>query len=338
LTRQHEAALGIEGTDKEKAMPVDVIQKLTELVQSIIGDHDAAAQFAGDPQGTFAAQGLADADYSGVDMRQIVADACEGMPGGGPSALQSYTSGGSGSTSYPAPASSSSVDQVMQHMNTVTYVTYSDDHSITQLIEDNSVDNSTEVNISDSNINGDVDVDVDNTTATDGGVASSGSGDVNAATGDGAQVIDGDNYGVANTGDGNTINQVEGDAVIGDNNITDQSDTDIDIDAENADGTVFNFGDGDVSNINDSTVDDSAVSAGGDATNTSSEENETNTVNADHSVVQTEQGEGDAQQQVQTQVEVEHEPMPEPEPEPVVLYHEEAPAPAEAPDPALLDS
>jgi hypothetical protein len=336
LSTQTEAALGQEGGPKEKAMPVDVIQKLTEFVQNIIGDHGAALQYAGDPAGTMAAQGLTDADLTGVDMRQVVGDACEGLPGGGPAALQSYTSGGSGSTSYPAPASSSvsSVDQVMQHMNTVTYVTYQDDHSITQLIEDNSVDNSTEVNISDSNINGDVDVDVDNTTATDGGVASSGSGDVNAATGDGAQVIDGDNYGVANTGDGNTINQVEGDAVIGDGNTVDQSDTDIDIDIEDeVDGTVFNFGDGDVSNINDSTVDDSAVSAGGDATNTSSEENETNTVNADHSVVQTEQGDGDAHQQTQVQV---HEP--EPEPEPVVLYHEEAPAHAAEPAVELMDS
>jgi hypothetical protein len=288
-------------------MPVDAVAMLKNLIGDILHNHDAAAQFAADPTGTLAAQGVTEGDLSGVDMRQLVSEACSSpaVPAETRSALQSYTSGGgssSGGYSAPGSSSGSSMDQVVQHLNYVTYETYKDDHSITQTILDSSthVDNSTNLDVA-GDVHGDIDVDTNNATALgDGSVAgNTDGGDLNAATGDHAQVIDGDNFGQANTGDGavqvggsnsGAINTgvntgvIAGDdvdhTVVGDHNQTVQTDGD-------TDGSVFNFGHGDVSNINDSDVRDSAVSAGGNATNTSDN-------SADHGSAISGSGSGDA--------------------------------------------
>jgi hypothetical protein len=154
---------------------------------------------------------------------------------------------------------SQGVGDVIQHLNYVTYQTYEGDDYITNLV-DNSV-----------NVTGTVFGDVD----------------INNASGDGAQIIDGDNLGQANTGDHAV--QAEGDAegvntgvntgvnaggdvedtVVGDDNNVANIDG-------SADGTVLHFGDGDVSNTNisDSTIEDSTVGTGsGDVT--SVEDNDT---------------------------------------------------------------
>src|SRR5438132_293114 len=108
-------------------MAVDVVTLLKSMIEDILGDKHAAAQYASDPQGTLAAQGVTERDLSGVNMRQVVGDVCGSMdlPSDTRSALQSYSSGGGQSyRGYSAPSSSGhSVDQVMQHLNYVTYAT-----------------------------------------------------------------------------------------------------------------------------------------------------------------------------------------------------------------------
>jgi hypothetical protein len=148
--------------------------------------------------------------------------------------------------------------------------------------------------------NGDIDVDNDHVNVDgDGNAVNTGEGDQNAATGDQAQVIDGDNFGQANTGnEASQAASVFGDAqsnsgdgavlagddieapvntgvntgVIADGDV---EDTVVGNDNEtanvdgNADGTVFNFGEGEVNNASNNVIDDGAVAAGGDATNVS---------------------------------------------------------------------
>jgi hypothetical protein len=364
-------------------MAVDVAALIKQLIGNILGNHDAALQYVEDPQGTLAAQGITDHDLSGVDVPALTGEVCGSMdlPADTRTALQSYSSGSpSYSSGYSPPASSSyapssSVDQVMQHLNYVTYVAYEDDHSITEILTDNSIDNSTNTNVdlSDSNVHGDISVDVDAKNANalgDGSVAgNTDEGNVVGATGDRAQAVGDDNFGNMASGDGNV--QADGDlvnegvlntgvntgiqsghdttnAVVGDHNTTAQ------VDGEN-EGTI-NFGDGDVTTISDSNVLDSAVATGGgDATNVSHNQadhgsaigagdatgsydshDETNTVNAEDSIVQTEQGPGDAEQHVNTQIDVDLGLHREPpilrteDPQPVQLEH--AGAPDDTPD------
>ncbi|TDV57305.1 hypothetical protein [Actinophytocola oryzae] len=239
-------------------MPINVGEEIQNFIRSLLTDRGFAAQYAEDPRGMLAAQGVTDHDLSGVDMPGAVGAVC-GDPSVAPetrSALQSYTGGGAG----PAhSAANHSVEQVVQHLNYVTYQTYEGDDYITNMI-DQSVDNSVDVDV-DGNVFGDVDVD--------------------AVTGEQGQIIDGDNFGQANTGDGavqagddasgvntgvntgiNAGDDVEN-AVVGDGNETAQV-------SGSADGSAFGFGDGDVNNLPNADIDDSSVSfGGGDATNVS---------------------------------------------------------------------
>jgi hypothetical protein len=176
-----------------------------------------------------------------------------------------------------------------QLVNQVTQNYYS------QEITDNSSDT-----IFSGNFAGDIDVDNDHVNVDgDGNAVNTGEGDQNAATGEQSQVIDGDNFGNANTGDeASQASSVFGDAqsnsgdgavlagddieapvntgintgviadgdvedtVVGDDNETANVDG-------SADGSVFNFGGGDVNNASNNSVSDGAVAAGGDATNVS---------------------------------------------------------------------
>ena len=241
-------------------MPINVTEVLQEFIRNLLTDRNFAVQYAQDPNGMLAAQGVTDHDLSAVDMPATVRAACAdpSVSQETRGAVQGGYSGGGG----PGGHSGGGIEQVVQHLNYVTYATYEGDDYITNLI-DNSVD-----------ITGTVLGDVD----------------VNNASGDGAQIIDGDNLGQANTGDGavlaggdaegvntgtNTGVISGGDAegnVVGDDNQVAQVEG-------SAEDTVFNFGDGDVSNVNDNTLaEGSAISTGGDATatNVDVEDNDTN--------------------------------------------------------------
>lgn len=274
-------------------MAVDVYAQLKELIEGIFGSRDTALQFAGDPDGTLAAQGITDGDLSQVDMRQLVSECAAGadLPEGTRQALQSYSSGGS-APSYqvasPPPAGApQGTHEVVQHLNYVTYATYEGDEQITQQLINyenydysTNIDNSVEVEV-DGDVHGDLEVETTNVNATGDGAVAAGDDVENAATGDGSQIIDGDNYGNANTGDGavqaygdieapvntGTFTGVQNDdgtvenAIVGDGNQAAQV-------SGNADNSTFNFGDGDVTNIGQSTVEESAIATGGgDANN-----------------------------------------------------------------------
>jgi hypothetical protein len=356
-------------------MAEDVTQLLKSFVEKLFTDHDTAAQYAEDPQGTLAAQGISDHDLSQVDVPAVVGDVCGEMPNlpaDTRTALQSYSSGSpSGGYAAPPPPVHSSappVEQVMQNLNYAVSVVYQDDHSITQEITN--IDQSTNTNLDiDGNVSGTITVDNDPTNiAATGDHSVAAGGDVNQASGDGSQIIDGDNTGQANTGDGavqvggpndgvintgtNTGIQNTGtvdNAIVGDHNQAVQGDG-------SHEGPI-NFGDGanvadlghatltdssvavggDSSNISHSTLEGSGVATGGgsatgsyssdshdttDSHNTTDSHDETNTVNADHSNVQTEQGPGDANDEQSIHHGYHPEPLHE---EP--LYHAEAAMP-----------
>lgn len=240
-------------------MTINVAEELRSFIHNLLTDRGFAAHYAEDPRGMLAAQGVTDHDLSGVDIPEAVREA-SADPAVSPetrSALQSYTGGASGPAHSAGAAQS--VEHVVQHLNYVTYQTYEGDDYITNLI-DNSVDNSVDVDV-DGVVFGDVDVD--------------------AVTGEQGQIIDGDNHGQANTGDGavlagddakgvntgvntgvNAGDDVEN-AVVGDDNETAQI-------SGSADQSAFGFGEGDVTNLGGARIDDSAVSfGGGDATNVS---------------------------------------------------------------------
>jgi hypothetical protein len=246
-------------------MAINVAEELQGFIRSLLSDRGFAAQYAEDPRGMLAAQGVTDHDLSAVDVPGAVRDVCAD-PSVSPdtrSALQGYTGGSSGPAHSAGAAQN--VESVVQHLNYVTYQTYEGDDYITNLI-DNSVDNSVDVNV-DGNVFGDV--------------------DVNAVTGEQGQIIDGDNFGQANTGDGavqagddasgvntgvntgiNAGDDVEN-AVVGNNNESAQI-------SGSADGSAFGFGDGDVTNVSDNELDDgSAIAVGGNASGTNVEDNDT---------------------------------------------------------------
>jgi hypothetical protein len=233
-------------------MTVNVTEAMKDFIHNLMTDRQFAGNYAEDPQGMLAAQGVTDHDLSGVDVDAAVREVCAdpSVPAEARSAVQN-----SGPPPSSGGAASHSVESVVQHLNHITYATYEGDDYITNLI-DQSVDNSVDVS---------------------GPVF----GDLNAVTGEQGQIIDGPNFGQANTGDGavqagddasgvntgvNTGINAGGDvenAVVGDGNQTAQVEG-------SADGTVFNFGDGDVNNLGNADIDDSAVSFGeGDATNLS---------------------------------------------------------------------
>jgi hypothetical protein len=255
-------------------MAVNVADAIKELLANILNNRDSALQFVRDPNGTLIAQGVTEGDLAYADVPGALAEVCG--PGGVPQGLQSYANsggGGAGQPPYHAPGQPQTPDQVIQHLTYVTQVAYEGDETIITEIIDNSVDIDVE-----GDLNGDVDI--DNTTATHGGVASSGEGDVIATTGDNSSTVGvgGDNFGQVggpgavvaggnidgpvNTG---TLTGVQADgpvnnAIVGDENQA------VQLSGSNAQDAVFNFGAG--SNIVDVSSSPGATTAlGGDATN-----------------------------------------------------------------------
>jgi hypothetical protein len=228
-------------------MTVNVTDSLKDFIRNVMSDRQFAGNYAEDPHGMLAAQGVTDHDLSAVDVPSLAREVCAepSVPAEARTAVQN-------SGPPPSTGASQSVESVVQHLNHITYATYEGDDYITNLI-DQSVDNSVDVS---------------------GPVF----GDVNAVTGEQGQIIDGPNFGQANTGDGavqagddasgvntgvNTGINAGGDvenAVVGDGNQSAQVSGD-------ADGSVFNFGGGDVNNLGNADIDDSSLSFGeGDAT------------------------------------------------------------------------
>lgn len=321
-------------------MAVDAYQALKDLVGKLLGgDEQLAYQYASDPHGTLAEQGITEGDLGEVDLYQLVEE-CAADPGVPDHVRQAVQNYGSGPSPYPVssppPAGGHpSTADVVQHLNYVTYASYEGDTNITQQLinyEDNStnIDNSVDVDV-DGDFDGDIET--TNVNATGDGAVAAGDDVENAATGDGSQIIDGDNFGQANTGDGavlagDDINapvntgeftgvQADGDVentVVGDDNQV------ANVSGE-ADNSTFNFGDGDVTNFGDADFDDSAVAVGGgDATNVSNNDLEEGAalatggdaesnfqqtdIDADNSIVATEQGPGDQEQETEFEVDL----------------------------------
>ncbi|MCI0685926.1 MAG: hypothetical protein L0Y54_01610 [Sporichthyaceae bacterium] len=247
-------------------MPVDVVDKLEDLIKDILGNRDAAQQYAQDPYGTLVAQGITEGDLEGLNMQQIVADSCQGLdlPDGARSAVQSYTGGGGGPSGYaPPPAGpATGVEQVMQHLNYVTYVAYEGDETI--IGEITNIDQSQNVNV-EGEVHGSVNVDSHDVNANATGDGSAASGFGPATAGDENVVNTGLNLGNMNTGDDAVQVQAVGSDV---GPINTGEFTGIQADGPiNAPGAVMSFGEGDaVNQIGNVVGPGGALSGTGDAT------------------------------------------------------------------------
>ena len=273
-------------------MDVDVYAELKQFINQLLTNKAFAQEYAEDPHGKLAEQGITDGDLSQVDMYQLISECAaeQELPYSTQQAMQTYSGGGPAPAHYPMspppPGAHQSAQEVVQHLNYVTYATYEGDEHITQqLINQENYDYSTNIDNSvDVDVDGDFhgDIETSNVNATGDGAIAAGRDVENAATGDGAQVIDGDNHGLANTGDGavqaggnisapvntgeftgvQSTGPVEN-TVVGDHNQSAQV-------SGNADASTFNFGDGDVTNFGQADIDDAAIATGsGDASNIS---------------------------------------------------------------------
>jgi|RhiMetdeSRZDD1v2_1073273.scaffolds.fasta_scaffold250394_2 hypothetical protein len=155
----------------------NVYDQLVAWVRSILPpNREAATQFFDDPQGVLAAQGFADQDLSGIDISQVVSDACND-----PSVPYPVREAAQGYSSSPHPARS--FDHTVTQLQQVTTVVYEGDEYF--------VDNRTTIDV--EHLEGDIDI--DNVTAQGPGSTAAGD-DVNQASGS-SQIINGDNFGEA---------------------------------------------------------------------------------------------------------------------------------------------
>jgi hypothetical protein len=291
-------------------MAVDVssqaYQALRSLIERLLGSPEEAGKYLEDPGSYLAAYGVSDYQYDASVVQQVISECAGGpyVPAEAKQALYDYAQGG-----YEG---HQSVQQVVQHVNKVVQESYYNNEYITQQVYnyDNStnVDNSTEVYVG-GDVHGDLDVETTNVTATEGGVAAGGditdsgintgenSGfvgnlDVDASGGDGGgQGYEGPGSPGGAGGDvdlnlnfGGGNQNVDGTQNVGGNQVF----GDVQDSALAAGGDAANVS-------NNEIYDGSAASAGGDATGY----HEDTDVDAQHSIVATEQGAGDLDQHAQ---------------------------------------
>jgi hypothetical protein len=251
-------------------MAVDIgqqaYQAVYQVIQKILGSREEAAGYAEDPKGYLAAEGVADYDLAGVNLQQVVQQACydADVPGGIKQTVQQGYGGGGGGGGggqySPPPASAgpgqAPADHLIQHINYVTHVTYEGDDYITQqLINQENYDYSTNVNL-EGNFAGDVNLDASSVIASGDGAVAAGRDAEGVATGDGAVAAGRDIEGAVNTGQFTGI-QAGGDV----------SDTNLNIGGEqtniqNSDITNSAIGGGDVQNVEINADDGAAVAFG----------------------------------------------------------------------------
>jgi hypothetical protein len=293
-------------------MAVDVskqaFEALAAVIQKILGSREEAAEYAADPKGYLAAEGVADYDLAGVDLYQCVqyAASAPGVPAAAKQAVQnSYGGGSNPGTATPPPAAPApgvpAGDHLVQHLNYVTQVSYKGDEYITQqLINYEHHDYSSHTNLK-GVFHGDVDAST--VVATHGGVASTGYGDVVAATGDGAVAAGRDAEGVA-TGDGAVAAGRDIEGAVNTGEFTgvqaggDVKDSNINVgsgdqyNVQNSDVNQSAFGGGDVktSEVNINANDGSAVAYGDGSKAQGSQDDNSTYIRAKDSNVQTGDG------------------------------------------------
>jgi hypothetical protein len=254
--------------EEDTVTTTELTTMLKDFLSYLVTDQRAAENFAQDPQGTLAAQGITDHDLSDVDMAQIVAEVCRTtpLPAETRDALQDYSddhaSHGGGHQS---------VERIIEQVQQIQQIVHNE--TINHI---NNIDQS-------QNVHG------DNNSLT--------RGDSTAALGDGAQAIGGDNHGQANTGD--RAAQIDGDnegvvntgsneglqaggsvdkAVVGDGNTTAQT--------GDLDHSPLNFGSGNAT-TNDFSGSQfgqgAAVATGGSAQGGQITQNSGNTANSHNS-------------------------------------------------------
>jgi hypothetical protein len=133
-------------------MATDLLATLQQFVESLLSERATAVQYAGDPAGTLAAQGITEHSLTGVDVRRTVAAACASprVPAQVGPMLGHYLRGDAGQqvgavppppVLVPGPAPVS-LAELQQHLNYVTGVVYADDPGVTQFFDRPSHDQS----------------------------------------------------------------------------------------------------------------------------------------------------------------------------------------------------
>lgn len=188
-----------------------MMDKLRAMYQSVFSSEQDTADFLADPAPKFEEYEVDPGVLGDVDVDQVV-NSCAypsgGSGGGGGYAGGGYAGGGAGGgggAAYTPPP------QAVQQVSQVTQNYYAD-HSVTYTDNSTDIDNSVDVDI-DGPVHGDVDIDPTNLNQVgDGNVGNIGDGDVLAATGDGASVenVEGDKV---TAGDGSVVGLGSGDVV-----------------------------------------------------------------------------------------------------------------------------
>ncbi|WP_018810225.1 hypothetical protein [Salinispora pacifica] len=256
-------------------MSVDVSELFRDFFSRVFGDREVAENFVADPEGVLAAEGIADADLSGVNVAQVAAVVAQesALPPETKDAVAQLAAGGGGggeqNSGDGGPATDGGQPPLEQIVQTVTEL-------VTVVHQD--IDQSTSFFDQSTTIDNSVDVDVDGANASV------------VTTGDGSQVIGGDNDGQANTGDGavlagddvGNVNTGENSGVVGDGDNT-FGDGNIDFGGGN-DLANLNFGSGvqdQSSNSIDNSINNSDLSQNSSIDNSNNEQSIENNITTD---------------------------------------------------------